>query len=222
MNPADPDSNMPAPVRARNSAKTLLGLTGGIAVLVAALVMAYHASTTAAASGGTSGGRDKTGVAFAVYATPRALPNLRFTDANGRAMTLQAFRGKFVLLNIWATWCPPCRREMPTLDRLQTKLGGPNFEVVALSIDRGGPFVVKTFFDEVEIKALRIYVDSSSGAVADNLGAAGIPVTLLIDREGREIGRKLGPAEWDSAKMIHLMRGYIAAPASNSPGGRNG
>lgn len=222
MNPVDPDRTMPAPVRARNSAKSLLGLTGGIAVLVAALVMAYHANTTAAASAGAIGGRDKTDVEFAIHATPRALPNLRFTDANGRAMTLQDFRGKFVLLNIWATWCPPCRREMPTLDRLQTKLGGSDFEVVALSVDRGGSFVVRTFFDEIGIKALRIYVDSDSGAVLDVLGAAGIPVTLLIDREGREIGRKVGPAEWDSPAMINLIRGYVAPPASKRPGGRNG
>lgn len=221
MNPADPDRTMPAPVRVRISAKTLLGLTG-IAVFFAALVMAYHASTIAATSGGASGGRDKTGVAFAFYATPRVLPNLRFTNGNGRAMTLQDFRGKFVLLNIWATWCPACRREMPTLDRLQTKLGGPDFEVVALSMDRGGPFAVRTFFDEVEIKALRIYVDSSSGAVTENLGAAGIPVTLLIDREGREIGSRIGPAEWDSPEMINLIRGYVAPPASKRPGGRNG
>jgi thiol-disulfide isomerase/thioredoxin len=159
---------------------------------------------------------EKTGVVFAINSQPRALPVVRFADGNGRTMTLQDFRGKFVLLNIWATWCVPCREEMPTLDRLQAKLGGPDFEVVALSIDRGGPLVVSTFYSEIGIRALRIYVDTSNGA-ATALGVFGIPVTLLIDREGREIGRKIGPAEWDSPEIINLIRGYVAPPASKRP-----
>ena len=156
---------------------------------------------------------EKTGVVFAINSQPRVLPTIRFTDAKERAMTLQDFRGKFVLLNVWATWCVPCRKEMPTLDRLQARLGSPDFEVVALSIDRGGPFVVSTFYSEIGIRALRIYVDKT-GDAATNLGVVAIPVTLLIDREGREIGRKIGPAEWDSLEVVTLIQGYLGAPVT--------
>jgi thiol-disulfide isomerase/thioredoxin len=164
-------------------------------------------------------GNNKTAFVFNIHPQPRLLPAIRFADEKERAVTLQDFRGKVILLNVWATWCVPCRKEMPTLDRLQAKLGGPDFEVVALSIDRGGPSVVSTFYSEIGIRALRIYGDKTGEASA-NLGVAGIPTTLLIDRENREIGRKTGPAEWDSPEMITLIRGYVAPPASNRPGKR--
>src|SRR3546814_20203764 len=83
---------------------------------------------------------------------PSALPEVRFTDGGGQPLTLGDFRGKMILLNIWATWCGPCREEMPTLDRLQARLGGPDFEVVALSIDRAGIAVVREFYDEIRVQ----------------------------------------------------------------------
>lgn len=164
-------------------------------------------------------GSKKTGVVFAINSQPRALPVVRFADGNGRAMTLQDFRGKFVLLNVWATWCVPCRKEMPALDRLQAKLGGPGFEVVAVSIDRDGLPAVQEFYLQTGIKQLRVYLDKSGDASA-NLGVAGIPTTLLIDRESREIGRKIGPAEWDSPEVVTLIQGYLGAPAPDQPGQR--
>ena len=160
---------------------------------------------------------EKTGVVFAINSQPRVLPTIRFADEKERAMTLQDFRGKFVLLNLWATWCAPCRAEMPTLDRLQAKLGGPDFEVAALSIDRGVPIVVRTYYDEIGIKALRIYIDQS-GEASSALGVNGIPATLLIDRAGRELGRKIGPAEWDSPEVVTMIQGYLGAPAPDQPG----
>jgi thiol-disulfide isomerase/thioredoxin len=147
---------------------------------------------------------------FPLHREPRPLPPLAFEDANGRALSLADFRGKLVLLNVWATWCPPCRKEMPTLDRLQARLGGPEFEVVALSIDQGGPGVVKSFFDSIGVRALKLYIDSRAEAML-TLGIAGIPTTLLIDREGRELGRKVGPAEWDSADMVGFIQSRIGA-----------
>jgi thiol-disulfide isomerase/thioredoxin len=123
-------------------------------------------------------------------------------------MSLADFRGKVVLLNIWATWCAPCRREMPTLERLQAELGGPDFEVVALSIDRKGLSVVKEFYEELGLQQLGIYVDAS-GTASRELSALGIPTTLLIDHEGNEVGRLAGPAEWDSPEMVTFIRGYI-------------
>lgn len=147
---------------------------------------------------------------FAIHESPLPVPEIHFKDGKGHARTLADFRGKVVLLNIWATWCLPCRKEMPTLDRLQAKLGGSNFEVVALSIDSGGPDWVKMFFAEIGIKHLALNIDTSGKAIFA-LGAPGIPTTLLIDREGREIGRRIGPAEWDSPEMVAFIRSHFAA-----------
>lgn len=220
-----PEKELPAPAPARNRAVVLLVLTG-IAVLAISIVMAYRAgkSTEAqtpvpARAAVVDAGSSTAALIFNIHPQPRALPHVRFADANGRAMTLQDFRGKFVLLNIWATWCPPCREEMPTLDRLQAKLGGPDFEVVALSIDQGqqSPYLVQAFYLQSGVKSLATYVDSSGGASRD-LGVAGLPTTLLIDQQGRELGRKIGPAEWDSPEVIDLIRGYLAARKSSQPG----
>lgn len=141
----------------------------------------------------------------------RPMPVLQFADAEGRDLSLADFRGKVVLLNVWATWCTPCRREMPTLDRLQAKLGGSDFEVLALSVDAQGIAAIEPFFDEIGVKALRIYIDRT-GKAAQALSIVGLPTTLLIDRMGRERGRMVGPAEWDSTETIELIRRYLSEP----------
>lgn len=145
---------------------------------------------------------------MSLHDRPQSISDIRFKDASGHDLFLERFRTKVVLLNIWATWCVPCRREMPTLDRLQDKLGGPDFEVVALSIDRGGIEEVAKFYAEVGVKYLSMYIDSS-GKAARDLGAVGLPTTLLIDRKGREVGRLIGPAEWDTPEMIALIKTRI-------------
>ena len=145
---------------------------------------------------------------FDLLDPPRPLPELRFVDGEGRPLTLADFRGKVILLNLWATWCIPCIAEMPTLDRLQAKLGGPDFQVLVLAIDIGGLPVVEKFFRALNLKALGIYVDKTARARVA-LGVAGIPTTLLIDRRGREIGRLSGPAEWDSPEAIKAIRRYL-------------
>lgn len=147
---------------------------------------------------------------FAVLDTPAAVPEVSFADAAGQPKTLADYSGKVVLLNIWATWCAPCRKEMPTLDRLQEKLGGPDFEVVALSMDRKGPDIVKNFYAEIGVTHLALNIDSSAKAMFA-LGAVGLPMTLLIDRDGKEIGRLIGPAEWDAPDMVAFIRGRIVA-----------
>lgn len=141
---------------------------------------------------------------------PRVLPNIEFLDESNNIVSLDKWSGKVVVLNIWATWCTPCRIEMPTLDRLQDKLGGDRFEVVALSIDEAGLEVVKRFFEEIEVKHLEIYIDPTYKA-ANQLKALGLPATLLIDPKGQELGRLVGPAEWDSPEMIAFFEGIIAA-----------
>lgn len=148
-----------------------------------------------------------------LHPQPKSVPEIQFQDGEGRNLTLADFQGKVVLLNIWATWCGPCREEMPTLDRLQAKLGGPDFEVVALSIDREGIPAITKFFGEVGVKHLTMYLDSSAKA-APVLGAVGLPASLLIDRDGREIGRLIGPAEWDSPGMVEFVRSYLAESSS--------
>ncbi|OGA22350.1 MAG: redoxin [Betaproteobacteria bacterium RIFCSPLOWO2_02_FULL_67_26] len=144
---------------------------------------------------------------------PEPIPDIRFADGNGAPRALSNFRGKVVLLNVWATWCAPCRKEMPALDRLQQKLGGPDFQVVALSIDNGGAAAVRRYYDEIGIRALAVYVDSTAEA-AGKLRTLGIPTTLLLDREGRERWRKTGPAEWDSPEIIESLRAKLRGGAS--------
>ncbi|MBN9218500.1 MAG: TlpA family protein disulfide reductase [Mesorhizobium sp.] len=146
---------------------------------------------------------------FAVHEAPLPVPEISFEDAEGGRRTLAEFSGKAVLLNIWATWCAPCRKEMPTLDRLQAKLGGPDFEVVALSIDRS-PDMVKQFFTEIGIAHLALNIDTSSKAMFA-LGVFGLPTTLLIDSKGMEVGRLIGPAEWDAPEMVAFIRRHVAA-----------
>ena len=184
--------------------------------MLKALILAGVVGLAAAAGGvyfssPQAGGVPK-GLPFVRAGAPRQIPGLQFQDGAGRARSLADFRGRLVLLNIWATWCAPCREEMPTLDRLQAKLGGPGFEVVALSIDQQGAAVVRKFFDEVGIKSLQLYVDPSAQA-GFKLATVGVPTTLLVDRTGREIGRRAGPAKWDAPEVVEALRGMIDGPA---------
>jgi thiol-disulfide isomerase/thioredoxin len=146
-------------------------------------------------------------------AASRVLPDLRFIDATGAPRSFSEFRGRVVLLNLWATWCTPCREEMPALDRLQTTLGGPDFEVLALSLDRGGVPVVKSFYDELKLTALQIYVDQD-GYALNKLGGLGIPLTLLIDRQGRELWRAVGPRAWDQPAEVNRIRDHLGSPTA--------
>lgn len=148
-------------------------------------------------------------IAVPLHDTPQPLPDIAFANERGDALTLDRWRGKIVLLNVWATWCGPCREEMPTLDRLQASLGGKHFDVVALSIDRGGVGVVRRFFDEIGIKHLGIFIDETMKASRD-LRILGLPATLLIGPNGQELGRLIGPAEWDTPEMIAFFETVIA------------
>lgn len=135
-----------------------------------------------------------------LHDAPRPLPEITFADDAGESLTLKSYRGKVVLLNIWATWCAPCRTEMPTLDRLQSRLGSDRFEVVALSIDRAGVGVVRKFYDETSIKHLKLVIDQS-GRTMQALNLLGLPTTILVGPSGVELARHVGPAEWDLPEM---------------------
>jgi thiol-disulfide isomerase/thioredoxin len=151
--------------------------------------------------------------ALAVAQTGFQVPELAFKDSAGHDHTLKDWRGRTVLLNLWATWCVPCRREMPTLDALQGKLGGPNFEVVAVNIDTRDPEKPLKFLKDVDVKQLAYYSDQSAHVFEDlkTAGKAfGMPTTVLVDRSGCEIGTMAGPAEWSSDDGVKLVNAAIA------------
>lgn len=146
--------------------------------------------------------------AFVFRKAPEALPQFKFQDAAGAERTLADWRGKVVLLNLWATWCLPCRKEMPSLDRLQKDMGSDKFEVVAISVDRKGAAASKKFLDETQVERLALYVDATA-RLSSELRVVGLPATLLLDAQGREIGRLLGGAEWDSEDAKRLIRSAL-------------
>ncbi len=139
---------------------------------------------------------------------PQPLADISFQDETGAPMSLSDWRGKVVLLNVWATWCGPCREEMPTLDRLQDKLGSDKFDVLALSIDRAGAGVVRDFYDEIGIRHLTIRIDPTTKA-SRKMNVFGLPTTLLIGPDGKELGRKVGPAEWDATEAVGFFESVI-------------
>jgi thiol-disulfide isomerase/thioredoxin len=142
--------------------------------------------------------------------TPRALADFTFSDGNGAEHKLSDFRGKVVLVNLWATWCAPCKIEMPGLNRLQGKLGGEAFTVLPISLDFGGPEKPKGFLETNKLNHLGLY-QSPSTKLMQHFGAPGLPYTVLVDRKGREIARLAGPAEWDSPEAVALIKDVIAA-----------
>ena len=146
--------------------------------------------------------------AFTVADRSQRLPDLAFRDANGTERNLADWRGRTVLLNLWATWCVPCRKEMPALDALEGKLGGPAFEVVAVNIDTRNADKPRVWLSEVGVGRLGYYADPSAKIFQDlkTMGrAAGMPTTLLVDPAGCEIGTIFGPAEWASEDAVKLV-----------------
>jgi thiol-disulfide isomerase/thioredoxin len=146
--------------------------------------------------------------AVGVTQAPKTLPVLTFKDANGAEKSLADWRGRTVLLNLWATWCVPCRKEMPALDALEAKLGGPDFEVVAVNIDTRDPDKPKAWLKDVGIQKLSYYADSQAKVFQDlkAIGKAfGMPTTLLVDPNGCELATLAGPAEWASDDAVKLV-----------------
>jgi thiol-disulfide isomerase/thioredoxin len=147
--------------------------------------------------------------AFVMKPNRPPVPDLTFNDAFGQAKSLSSWRGRVVLVNLWATWCAPCRKEMPSLSALQRQLGSKDFEVVAISLDRKGREAAAAFLAETGVTNLALYLDSSA-AILDQLQAMGLPASVLVDRHGHEIGRMLGPADWSAPEAVALIKAAMA------------
>jgi thiol-disulfide isomerase/thioredoxin len=144
--------------------------------------------------------------------TPIRTGHIAFHDADGRGRTLADWKDRVVLLNLWATWCVPCKKEMPALDALQKKLGGPGFEVVAVNIDTRDPDKARAWLKDNGISQLSYYADSTAKIFQDLKAAGrafGMPTTILIDRHGCEIASLAGPAEWASADAVDLITAVL-------------
>jgi len=146
--------------------------------------------------------------ALAMAAKPKPMPELAFSG-NASPTSLAAFRGKTLLLNLWATWCVPCREEMPALDRLQGQSGGKDFEVVAINIDTARLERPKAFLQEIGVKNLTFYADSTAKAfqtLQQTGQIVGLPTSILVGPDGCALGQLSGPARWDGADALAMIK----------------
>jgi thiol-disulfide isomerase/thioredoxin len=153
--------------------------------------------------------------AFVVAEQPLLVPDLAFRDQAGNERHLSEWRGRTVLFNLWATWCIPCRKEMPALDALEQKLGSPSFEIVAVNIDTRDPDKPRAWLKTAGIERLAYYADPSAKVFQDLKTvsrALGMPTTLIIDPAGCEIGTMAGPAEWASPEALALVGAIVSVP----------
>jgi thiol-disulfide isomerase/thioredoxin len=147
--------------------------------------------------------------ALLVHGERKDIAPFSFANEKGETIDLSKWKGRVVLLNLWATWCAPCRKEMPDLSKLQAELGGPDFEVVALSVDRKGLEASQAFLKEVGVTNLAGYIEPDAKSLAA-LQALGLPATILIDRNGKEAARLLGPADWASVEAKAVVNALVA------------
>lgn len=145
---------------------------------------------------------------FHLAKPPKPGPALNFTDLDGRAMSLAGFKGKIAVVNLWATWCAPCVKELPSLMRLNAKMKDKGLAVLAISQDRAGAKVVTPFLDRLNLKALPVFLDPK-GEVLRALGARGLPTTVVFDAQGRELGRFEGDANWDGPDAIAMFEHFL-------------
>ncbi len=179
------------------------------ALFISVTVLGVAAATWVATGwGGASPPLEGWMAQFTLNDPPRPAPETEFHTIEGDRVTLAAFKGKTVLVNFWATWCMPCIREMPSLDRLQAAFDRKSFEILAVSVDRGGAEIVIPFLKKLKIKTLTPYLDRRM-ALARAFAIPGMPTSYLIDAEGRVVGSLPGIAEWDSPEAKALVRFYV-------------
>lgn len=150
--------------------------------------------------------------------TPELAPDFSVVDLAGRTVRLSALRGRVVVVNVWTTWCPPCREEMPSMERLYQQLRGPDFELLAVSEDDGGIEPVRRFVEDVGVSFPVLY--DPERQVGRRYGVWGYPETFIVDRSGRIVERVIGPRVWDTPEQVAALRGLMHAGAV--PGGPPG
>ena len=174
----------------------------------AALLILVIAPGFASAAGSDTDVADRTKLGeFVPSSEPFPAPSVTLTDTAGSEVGLSDFRGKLVVLNLWATWCEPCLREMPSLERLQTRFGD-RIAVLAVSEDRGGAKIVTPFIAKLGLESVKIYLDPKS-TVERAFKVQGLPTSFLIDRQSRILGRVEGAAEWDAPKLLGVLKSFL-------------
>ena len=176
-----------------------------LAVLYTALALSANAAhaDVAAAEAARQGTMKKL-----LFSDPVEVSDIVFTDPEGGEFRLQDFGGKHVVVNFWATWCAPCRKEMPMLSELQDEFGGETFEVITIATGRNSIPGIRKFLDEVGVDNLPLYLDPKS-KLGREMGVLGLPITVILDPEGREIARMRGDAEWNSESAKAVVRALI-------------
>ena len=144
-----------------------------------------------------------------VFSDPAPAPADTFFDEADAAIGLDAFRGKYVLVNFWATWCAPCKQEMPSLAALQSEFGGDDFQVVTIATGRNPPAGMRRFFAEIEVDNLPLYRDPQQ-QLARQMAVLALPISVLLDPDGNEIARLRGDADWASEDAFALFRALLA------------
>jgi len=152
---------------------------------------------------------------FQLHDEPRPFRDKTFVNADGEEIDLSTFDGGVTMVNFWATWCPPCLKELPGMDRLQAEMADDGLNVVAISLDRGGLKKARTFWNRADM-TMNLYADPDKD-LAQQMGVIGLPVTAILGPDGREIGRLIGEAEWDSAEAQKMLHFLIKATAADDP-----
>jgi thiol-disulfide isomerase/thioredoxin len=142
------------------------------------------------------------------HSAPIASSDVTFVSETGEEMTLSDYEGQYVVMNFWATWCAPCRKEMPQLSDLQTQLGGDDMQVVTIATGRNPRPAMERFFAEIEVDNLPLHTDARQG-LARSLGVLGLPVTIILAPDGQEIARMQGDADWSSDSAFAVMRALL-------------
>jgi thiol-disulfide isomerase/thioredoxin len=184
--------------------------TLGLAVIIIALAVVASGLGQAPAAPAQAASETVEPRDFIWHDKPIDAPATVFKDANDMNKTLKDFGGKVLIVNFWATWCAPCVKEMPALDRLNAKLGGKDFQVIAINQERNGPKIAKPFVEKQGWK-LPLYLDPATGFYKDaKLG--GLPTSLIIGKDGKEVGRIAGEVVWDSPAVEKMVQDLIKKP----------
>ncbi len=178
-----------------------------LAVLYTAL--AFGANAAAPGQAALEALREGSMMKLVIHAEPAPVPDTGFTDAGGGEHRLSEFRGKYLAVNFWATWCAPCRKELPSLDALNREFGGEDFAVVTIATGRNMLPAITRLFDETGVETLPVLLDRDQ-ALAREMGVFGLPVTVILDPEGREIARMTGDADWSGESARAIVRALLA------------